>query len=248
MNYIDMCNQFWIVNKECCFKPSEISLYFHLLDVSNSLGWKNPFKQSNLVICATIGISEPIIQRSREKLVKAGLVTFKSGTKKGELTEYKLHNLGIKKLYLNKHQSNTQSDTQTVVEVDTQAGDIYKQEETKPEEDRQPEKLMIEFRLEDCKLPVDSIGYRVIEAAVKLYQGFLVIQPNNRDLPFKTVKEWIPPVRKLIEKKRYTYEQVSEVLNWVFDSGDFWASSIIDTESLEKHFEKIKRKYQDGKK
>jgi len=122
MNYIDMVNQIWFLNKEHCFKPSELALYFHLLDVSNSLGWKNPFKQGNLIIGVTIGISEPVLQRSREKLVRAGVISFKSGRVKGELTEYTLIDLGIKKLYLSKYQSNTLSKYPT----DAETGDINK--------------------------------------------------------------------------------------------------------------------------
>lgn len=128
MNYIDLVNQIWILNKEHCFKPSELSLYFHLLDVSNSLGWKNPFKQGNLVIAATIGVSEPVLQRSRQKLADAGLINFKSGKVKGQLTEYTLINLGIKKLYQSKYLSSTQSNTPSDTKVAPQVYDINKQE------------------------------------------------------------------------------------------------------------------------
>jgi hypothetical protein len=122
MNYIDMINQIWILNREHCFKPSEVSLYFHLLDVSNSLGWKNPFKQGNLQIGVVVGISEPTLQRSREKLVHAGLIQFKSGKIKRELTEYTLIDLGIKKLYQSRYLSSTQSDTK----ADTKPYDFNK--------------------------------------------------------------------------------------------------------------------------
>jgi hypothetical protein len=126
MNYIDMINQIWFLNKEHCFRPSELSLYFHLLDVSNSLGWKNPFKQGNLKIAVEIGISEPTLQRSREKLFNAGVIEFKSGKVKRQLTEYKLIDLGIKKLHLSRYQSSTQSDTKAVPKVVPEACDFNK--------------------------------------------------------------------------------------------------------------------------
>lgn len=131
MNYIDLVNQIWILNKECCFKPSEFTLYFHLLDVCNSLGWKNPFKQGNLVIAVTIGVSEPVLQRSRQKLADSGLINFKSGKVKGQLTEYTLNDLGIRKLYQSKHLSSTQSSTQSDTKVVPKAHDINKQEVNK---------------------------------------------------------------------------------------------------------------------
>jgi hypothetical protein len=131
LNYIDLVNQIWILNKEHCFKPSEFSLYFHLLDVSNSLGWKNPFKQGNLVICATIGVSEPVLQRSRQKLADSGLINFKSGKVKGQVTEYNLKDLGIRKLYQSKHLSSTLSNTPSDTKVVPQVHDINKQEVNK---------------------------------------------------------------------------------------------------------------------
>jgi hypothetical protein len=124
MNYISLINRFWTLNQEHCFNASEIALYFHLLDVSNSLAWKNPFKQGNLRICAAINMSEPTIQRAREKLVKVELLTFKSGKVKRELTEYFLieskgESLGINNIYQPVHPSVDQSVNPIINQSDT---------------------------------------------------------------------------------------------------------------------------------
>ena len=144
MNYIKLVNQFWLLNREYYFKPNEIALYFHLLNVSNLIGWKNPFKEGNRAIAAAIGVCDSTLQRSRDRLVEAGLIGFKSGKVKRELTEYTLidPDLGIKNLYLNGDPSSTQSaylsDTQSskkCIDNTKQKEKEIKQNQTKQESD-----------------------------------------------------------------------------------------------------------------
>lgn len=135
MNYIELINQFWSCHKENCFNTSEVALYFHLVHTANSLAWKNPFREGNMFVCASLGISEPTLQRSRDRLVLAGLIKFKSGKVKRELTEYTLLELGKNILYLTDPQSSTQSDTLTDPQSSTQNSekglDNNKQNKTK---------------------------------------------------------------------------------------------------------------------
>lgn len=105
------------------------------------------------------------------------------------------------------------------------------------------EMKMKDLRIESCRLARDSIGFQVIESAIKLYQGFRKEFPLNRDLPLMEVKDWISPVRELMEKKGYTYEQIADVLNFAVKD-KFWRTVILNTQALEKHFETIKVKYQ----
>lgn len=99
MTYIDLINEFWKLNKEHPFTATETQLYFKLLDTSNSLGWKNPFSQSNLFICAECNMSEPTLIRVRNSLKQHGLIDFVSGKVKRQLTTYTI--LGLNKLTLN---------------------------------------------------------------------------------------------------------------------------------------------------
>lgn len=118
MNYIELINRFWGINREYRFNASETALYFHLLHVANSLRWKNPFREGNISITASIGLSESTIQRARIRLVEAKLIEYTSGKKKRELTEYFIlgnglgNHLGNQNEYLNKGQSNTKTDTE----------------------------------------------------------------------------------------------------------------------------------------
>jgi uncharacterized protein YdaU (DUF1376 family) len=116
-------------------------------------------------------------------------------------------------------------------------------EEEKREEEKHP-KLICELRMEDCKLKKDSLDYRIMESSFKLFAGFKKIFPLNKDLDLIEMKEWIPYVRVLIEEKKYTYDNIRDVLNWAMED-KFWKTVIIDAKSLEKNFEKLKIQYQD---
>jgi hypothetical protein len=118
-------------------------------------------------------------------------------------------------------------------------------EEGKGEEGRGEEGLAKNLKIENCTLKKESIDYQVIEASIKLYKGFVLNFPDNRDLPLKTVEEWVPPVRTLIEKKKYTYDQIKEIIIWASQER-FWKAVILDTQTLEKNFEKLKVQYKES--
>lgn len=98
MNYIKLINGFWIANIEHSFTGNETKLYFFLLSISNSLGWKNPFRQSDNQISLRAGISVNSVKSSRNRLSQAGLISFKTGSRGNRFNvknkcEYKLLSL-----------------------------------------------------------------------------------------------------------------------------------------------------------
>jgi hypothetical protein len=109
MTYLELINRFWKLNKEVSFTAYETQLYFKILDTCNSLGWKNPFNQSNRYICGEVGISEPKLIELRNKLKQYGLIDFISGKKKRELTQYLV--LGLTEFSLNSSLTNSQNDS-----------------------------------------------------------------------------------------------------------------------------------------
>lgn len=105
--------------------------------------------------------------------------------------------------------------------------------------------LIKEYDLSTCKLDKSSNGYLVMETSVRVYKGFVNEYPNNKDLNFITIKDWVKPIRFLIEKKKYTPEQIIAVA--MFATTDkFWKNIILNTEKLEKNFEQLKLKLQDA--
>ena len=109
MNYIELINRFWVLNKEYLFTPNEKSLYFALLNKCNELGWKNPFNQSNGYLAMDSGMSERLIQEARNTLKQADLIDFKSGNGRRKATQYLI--VESKKGCNNNTLSDTLSDT-----------------------------------------------------------------------------------------------------------------------------------------
>jgi hypothetical protein len=119
--------------------------------------------------------------------------------------------------------------------------------EGKGGEDSTPEFIMVkDLKITNCKMPPESMDYKVVAASINLYKGFLKYYPNNKDLEEILVKDWVPHVRALMQKKGYTYEQIKEVASWAFQE-KFWKDVVLDMEKLESNFEKIKIQYQNGK-
>jgi hypothetical protein len=90
MTYIELINKFWKLNKECSFTAYETQMYFKLLDTCNSLGWKNPFAQSNDYLSGELGSSKRKLIQLKNSLKRYGLIEFQSGKVKRELTKYSI--------------------------------------------------------------------------------------------------------------------------------------------------------------
>lgn len=195
MNYIGLINQFWSLNKEHAFNTSEIALYFHLLDVSNSLSWKNPFRQGNIQICAAIGISEPTVKTARNKLFQVGLIEFKSGKVKRELTEYRLielvgeslgktlgvnlgEGIGENNFHLNVlgenlgknnlHQSQPQTFHQSLANAFTEPFDFNKQKQNKTKLNKKKEEPSLKIEI---VFPFESEKFRSMWEVWKSYKA-----------------------------------------------------------------------------
>ena len=79
MTYIDLINRFWKLNRLEPFAPSDLRLYFYLLDQCNIRGWENPFKLSTRYIECELKMSRKVIEESRERLHNRGLIEFTKG-------------------------------------------------------------------------------------------------------------------------------------------------------------------------
>ncbi len=134
-NYILLINRFWDVNLEYNFSGNETKLYFYLLHVSNSLGWKNPFRNSLRQIRNGTGISINSIKSAQKRLIESGLISVSPGIAGNRFnyqnkTEY---TLSVSNFDTQQDtQPNTRSDTQKGTQPDT----INKLNETKQLFDR----------------------------------------------------------------------------------------------------------------
>ena len=90
MNYLDLINRFWVMNRIESFSASEVYVYFFLLNEFNTRSWQNPIDIPNKLITVSIGISEKALIEIRNRLQQKGLITFESGNKKAKSPNYYL--------------------------------------------------------------------------------------------------------------------------------------------------------------
>jgi hypothetical protein len=88
--YTDVMRHFWQCQREYSFQPSEMAVYFHLVDTCFMLEWKNPFRHANGYLCGVLSISEKTLISARNRLQQAGLIGFQSGKHRRDLSTYSL--------------------------------------------------------------------------------------------------------------------------------------------------------------
>ena len=88
MNYIELLNQFWQTRRRVRLSSNEADLYYFLMNESNSRMWENPFECTNILICATIGMSEKTLIDVRNRLVQKGLISVEAGQRKKKSPVY----------------------------------------------------------------------------------------------------------------------------------------------------------------
>ena len=84
MNYIRLINGFWNLHEVKSFRATEISLYFYLLKVCNSVAWSESFELKNQRILVDLCMSYHTMCNARNKLKQSGLIEFetKNGSNK----------------------------------------------------------------------------------------------------------------------------------------------------------------------
>jgi len=125
MKYLELSNQFWAKDVEHHFSDREIALYFYLLNVCNSGKLRNPFKLSNNVTVARLGWGKASFDRTRKKLMDAGLIDFRQGLGRGNVSQYI-----IKEAYSSSEESSVQVtfvDSKNAGEKDIQKGFFLEQ-------------------------------------------------------------------------------------------------------------------------
>ena len=92
MNYIKELNAFkdWLLVNE--LPAGAIVLWYTLMSVNNSVGWKERFNAPNAVVGQLTGLSKQGILDARKRLVEEGLITCENG-RKGKAPVYELVSL-----------------------------------------------------------------------------------------------------------------------------------------------------------
>lgn len=125
MNYIELINNFWTLADQNPFTAAATQIYFFLLNKSNRSHWRNPLKESDRFIAASLQMSVNTVRRAKNELQYRGLITFKAGNPKGgrslkSQTEYRLKNVS---------ENYTQTDTNEI-NISGNASENYTQTDT----------------------------------------------------------------------------------------------------------------------
>jgi hypothetical protein len=104
-----------------------------------------------------------------------------------------------------------------------------------------PPKLISEFKVQNISPTLNENEKKVMRAAVEIFGWFKKMHPHNLDLDFCLLIDWIVPLRELMQTKKYSLENIKEVMNYLMDDKDpFYKNHVVNTEKLAKHFEKVK--------
>ncbi|TNJ44521.1 hypothetical protein KFZ70_00635 [Tamlana fucoidanivorans] len=76
INYLEQVVNFWRFTNTQNFKSNDIAIYFYLLEVNNSCGWKESFFHNNKKVQASVQVSFKTMKLSLRKLREAGLIEY----------------------------------------------------------------------------------------------------------------------------------------------------------------------------
>lgn len=105
------------------------------------------------------------------------------------------------------------------------------------EEEKENETVLLsKYDFSICKLKEGHPHRQLIESGLRLF-SFFKKNTQNRDLEVYTLKEWLTPLKVLT--KNYNREQIEELLEYA-NADKFWGAIVLNTDSLQRNFEKIK--------
>ncbi len=94
----EFMSSFWKMAEQETFTPSEVALYFFLLDRANSQKWRMPIRCPTETVKAYIGTSKQNVIKARNGLKKRGVIDFTPGTGNGNYPLYVLLRVDANKL------------------------------------------------------------------------------------------------------------------------------------------------------
>lgn len=98
LNMYELAYWFWRAAEEQPFTPSEMSLYFLLLNRANMSRWEMPFRCPTTAVCMLMGTSKQNVLRARAELIERGLITYTRSNTRGRCGQYELLPFGQSQL------------------------------------------------------------------------------------------------------------------------------------------------------
>ena len=117
----------------------------------------------------------------------------------------------------------------------------FAQKEIKEEKDsvKKPPKILLKDI--DLVANTDNISDKYLKVAKVFHNECLKVYGNkNKTLNNADAAKWADAVKKMIEIDKRTYKEIEEVVNYIYlGENNFWRTTIMSTEGLRKHFDKI---------
>ena len=76
MSYIDLINNFWLLDISQCFTPTETKYYFYFLHLGETFNWNCKITRTNVALVSEICCSMNKFLKARERFSKLGLITY----------------------------------------------------------------------------------------------------------------------------------------------------------------------------
>lgn len=138
MNGYTLANHFRKLRQSTPFTSLEADLFYELVGICNERGWPTEFQYSNLLLCATIGVSEKSLISARNRLKQAGLLAFTSGHKRSP-TVYRFLDPDAPKIPLPQvSKKGSTNDSTNDRESDSTSDSPYKEQTKKKTKTRSP--------------------------------------------------------------------------------------------------------------
>ncbi|GHT45624.1 hypothetical protein AGMMS49965_22700 [Bacteroidia bacterium] len=109
------------------FTAVEQALFYELVAVCNEENWSDVFDCSNVELCFVLEISKNTLVRAREKLISSGMIFYKSGKSRREVSSYSFipFKTGVKTGSKFDPDTGTVAGTDTGTVAGTDAGHLY---------------------------------------------------------------------------------------------------------------------------
>jgi DNA-binding transcriptional regulator YhcF (GntR family) len=172
---------------------------------------------------------------SREKirhflklLEKDSMITLESHTKYTQLTICKYDSYQVEQ-----HTENTQKTQQK--HTDNTTSDTNKNDKKEKKEKNLNNTLLSELKSSDFE---DSKYYEITISFYELFKKNLIENGAQTTTLEKAKGSWINHIRLLIEKDKYTIEDLRKVFEYL-QKDDFWKQNILSTSKLREQFDKL---------
>lgn len=192
MTYLDRINTFNLSLLEKPVSPNARSLYYQLLDLNNSLGWRESFSIANNLISSKSGLSLQQMLRARQELIDNKYIKYTKSKHSSITGTYKIIILNEYRVEYQKIQKNN---------TQTETNSILKPKPNRTQPDTQPETLNREDKIrEDKNNKKETIKEKKTTETKKRFGEFDNVLLTQKEYDFLIIEYSEPVALDIIEQ------------------------------------------------